>query len=86
MPEAIFSDSFAFVVKRHRETQRISKAVLAERSGLHQTYIGLLERGKSNPTLDTANSLAEALGVPLENLISEAQKIHRKIGQKKSKP
>lgn len=78
MRETDFSDAFAVVVKRRRLAAKFSKAALAERAGLHQTYVGLLESGKSSPTLDTANSLAEALGVPLEKLISEAQIIYRK--------
>ena len=76
MPEVNLSDSFAAVVKRRRLAKGFSKAALAERAGLHQTYVGLIERGKSNPTLDSANAIAEALGVPLEKLISEARKIH----------
>ena len=83
MPDADISDDFAAVVKRHRLAKKFSKAVLAERAGLHQTYIGLLERGKSNPTLDTANAIAKALGVPFEKLISEAKKIQTK--QKRAK-
>jgi len=75
MPEAKLSDAFAAVVKRRRLAKEFSKAALAERAGLHQTYVGLLENGKSTPTLDTANSIAKALGVPLEKLISEAREL-----------
>jgi transcriptional regulator with XRE-family HTH domain len=78
MPVADLSDAFAIVVKRHRDAKGMSKALLAERAGLHQTYVGLLERGKSNPTLDTANALADGLGVPLEKLISEARSLKAK--------
>ncbi len=38
------SDAFASVVKKHREAKKVSRAALAEKAGLHQTYIGLLER------------------------------------------
>jgi len=48
MPEANLSDAFAAVVKRRRLAKGFSKAALAERAGLHQTYIGLLESGKSS--------------------------------------
>ncbi|HEY1787624.1 MAG TPA: helix-turn-helix transcriptional regulator [Verrucomicrobiae bacterium] len=69
------SESFALVVQKHRMDQGLSRAVLAEQSGLHQTYIGLLERGKRSPNLDTAQAIARALGVPLSRLIVESEKI-----------
>jgi transcriptional regulator with XRE-family HTH domain len=78
MRQQNLSDAFAAVVKRRRLAKGFSKAALAERAKLHQTYVGLLERGERNPTLDTANALAEALEVHLEKLISEARSISRK--------
>lgn len=69
------SESFALVVQKHRMDQGLSRAVLAEQSGLHQTYIGLLERGKRSPNLDTAQAIARALGVSLSRLIVECEKI-----------
>lgn len=69
------SDTFAQAVKKHREAKGFSRAVLAERSGLHQTYIGLLERNKRSPNLDTANAIAKGLNLPLSKLIIEAEKI-----------
>jgi ribosome-binding protein aMBF1 (putative translation factor) len=41
------SDSFAAVVEKRRKQKRLSRAALAAQAGLHQTYIGLLERGES---------------------------------------
>jgi transcriptional regulator with XRE-family HTH domain len=66
------SDAFSQVVAKHREEKGLSRAALARRAGLHQTYIGLLEHGKRAPTLDTANAIAEALEIPFEELIAEA--------------
>jgi ribosome-binding protein aMBF1 (putative translation factor) len=34
------SDAFALVLQRHRAAKKLSKQVLAEKAGLHQTYIG----------------------------------------------
>ena len=68
------SDAFSRVVKTHREAKGLSRSALAEKAGLHQTYIGLLERGERSPNLDTANSIAHALGLPLSKLIMESEK------------
>lgn len=69
------SDAFAKVVEAHRQSKGLSKTGLAEKSSVHQTYIGLLERGLRSPSLDTANAIARALGVPLSRLVAEAEKL-----------
>ena len=71
------SDAFSLVIKNRREAKGLSRAALAEKSGLHQTYIGLLERGARSPTLDTAKTIADSLGVPLSHLVIEAEKLSR---------
>lgn len=73
------SNAFAQVVQKHREKKGISRAVLAEMAGLHQTYIGLLERGTRRPNLDTAKAIADALGLTLVQMVDEAEKICRKM-------
>jgi transcriptional regulator with XRE-family HTH domain len=70
-----FSDAFAQVLQRHRMAQKLSRQTLATKAGLHQTYVGIIERGKSNPSLDAAYALAEALELPLSQLIVEAERI-----------
>ena len=75
--QPVLSDAFSRVVKRHRERRQLSRAALAERSGLHQTYIGLLERGERSPNLDTAKAIANALGLSLNQLIAEAERIQK---------
>jgi transcriptional regulator with XRE-family HTH domain len=68
-----FSDIFAQVLERNRKIRKLSRQALAEKAGLHQTYIGMIERGLSNPSLDTVNAIAEALEIPLSKLIIEAE-------------
>jgi ribosome-binding protein aMBF1 (putative translation factor) len=67
------SDKFAKTVKKYRELRGFSKSGLAEKSGLHQTYIGLLERGERSPNLDTAKAIADALNISLAKLIAESE-------------
>ena len=72
--QPVLSDAFSRVVKQHREKRKLSRAALAEKSGLHQTYIGLLERGERSPNLDTAKAIASVLGISLGKLIAEAER------------
>jgi transcriptional regulator with XRE-family HTH domain len=68
-----FSDAFAKVLQRHREAKKLSRQALSQKAGLHQTYIGMIERGLSNPSLDTSNAIAEALEIPFSRLIAETE-------------
>lgn len=45
-----------------------SQEVLAEYAKLHPTYIGQLERGEKNATLESISKIAAALDVPLSKL------------------
>lgn len=71
------SKRFGITVRVRRLKAGISQEKLAELAGLHPTYIGMVERGIRNPTLDVAAKLAKALKVSLPKLISEAQRATR---------
>jgi transcriptional regulator with XRE-family HTH domain len=75
-----FSDAFAVVLQRHREAKKLSRQALAQKAGRHQTYIGMIERGLSNPSLDAANAIAEALEIPFSKLIAETE-AERKVSK-----
>ena len=72
------SDAFSRVVKRRREEKGLSRAALAEMAGLHQTYIGLLEREERSPNLDTAKAIASALGLTLTQMVAEAERLSKR--------
>ena len=44
-----------------RKSQGLSQEALAHRAGLDRTYVGGIERGERNPSLDNIHRLAEAL-------------------------
>ena len=74
MPASSISKLFGSAVRARRTAAGISQEKLAERSGLHPTYISMVERGVRKPTLDAASRIAKALKVSLPLLIEEAQK------------
>lgn len=59
------SNFFGQKVKLYRLSQNLSQEELAEKSGLHRTYIGSIERGERNITLKNAENIAKALEQPL---------------------
>ncbi|MDF1860405.1 MAG: helix-turn-helix transcriptional regulator [Verrucomicrobiales bacterium] len=69
------SKAFGEVVRKRRVDSGLSQEALSEKANLHATYIGLIERGKRNPTIEAAEQIAAAFGVRLSILISEAEKL-----------
>lgn len=52
-----------------RLSMHLSQEELAEICGLHPTYIGQLERGEKNATLESISKVAKGLGIPLGRLL-----------------
>jgi transcriptional regulator with XRE-family HTH domain len=57
-------------VKGIRTERHFSQAALAERAGMHRTYLSSIERGRRNVPLDTVCRLAWALGVDVRELLT----------------
>ena len=54
-----------------RQQRKLSEEALAERAGLHWTYVSGIERGRRNPGLNTLGSIAVALRVSLAELVRD---------------
>ena len=67
------SEIVARLVADARRREGLTPEQLAERAGVHETYIGLVERKARQPTIAAAASLAEALGMSLSDLVAEAE-------------
>lgn len=55
-------------VREYRKSQGISQEELGERANLHYTYIGAIERGEQNLSLQSIEKVAKGLGVSLDRL------------------
>lgn len=55
-------------VRERRRALGLSQEKLAERAGLHRTYIGSVERGDCNLTLVNVVRVARGLGVGADEL------------------
>lgn len=65
------SKKFGLRVRTLRNTLGISQEKLAEKAGVHRTYIGMIERGEKNITLSNIEKIASALGVPIDTLFKK---------------
>ena len=75
---------FGELVRKKRQKKGISQEELAFRSGLHRTYVGSVERGERNVSLENIFILAIALDCNPKDLIptppsGEKKKIIRTI-------
>jgi len=61
--------TFAENLRTARLASGLSQEALADLSGLHRTYVGSVERGERNISIDNMECLADALGVRLSTLI-----------------
>ena len=59
---------FGSKVRQERIKRNLSQETLAEKAGMHRTYIGMIERAEKNITLLNIKKIANALNLPLSIL------------------
>jgi transcriptional regulator with XRE-family HTH domain len=64
---AIFGDN----VRHFRSLKGLSQEALAEACGLHRTYVGGIERGERNVSLNNVSKIAKALDVKPQILLTD---------------
>lgn len=62
---------FAANLRRIRTDVDLSQEALAAKARLHRTYVGSVERGERNISIDNMEKLAHALGVAVVDLLAE---------------
>jgi transcriptional regulator with XRE-family HTH domain len=65
-------------IRAARAETGLSQEALAAEAGLDRTYVSGIERGERNPSLTNLLKLADALGVPLSELIRRAESRRRR--------
>ena len=63
---------FASNLRRYRRMQEISQEALALKAGMSRAYVSEVERELRNISIDNMGLLAEALNVPLKDLVDPA--------------
>jgi len=57
-------------IREIRRSQGVSQEELAHKSGLDRSYVGCVERGERNVSIDNITALARALDVTIAELVT----------------
>jgi transcriptional regulator with XRE-family HTH domain len=60
-------------LREYRRVHGVSQEALAQSLQVHRTYMGGIERGERNPTLQSVERIAERLGVEPLALLTDLQ-------------
>ena len=61
-------------IRNYRTQKGLSQEKLAELAGCHPTYIGQLERGEKNATLESVEKISSAMDISLSELFDKLGK------------
>lgn len=73
MEEKPLAMRLGVLIRQLRLKAGMSQEEFAALCGLHRTYIGFIERGEKTITIETANKIAQALGLTLAQLFTELE-------------
>lgn len=63
------------LLQRERERRGLSKYAVAQRSGVSESMLSLVERGLRNPTMEWMLRVADGIGTDLAPFISRARRV-----------
>jgi len=64
-------NKFGDKVRDYRKQKNLSQEELADKAGLHRTYIGMIERAEKNITLLNIEKIANSLELSIKQLFDE---------------
>lgn len=65
---------FGQAIRKYRMVRNMSQEALAERAGLHRTYVADIERGVRNVSLRNIEKLIRALGISFSEFFTSLGK------------
>ena len=69
MPDQPLIDAFGNRIRELRTARGLSQEQLAELTGFHRTYIGMIERGERNISLANIGVFAKSFGLNVTELL-----------------
>ncbi len=69
MPDQPLIDAFGKRIRTLRTTRGLSQEQLAELTGFHRTYIGMIERGERNLSLSNIGVFANVFDMSVSELM-----------------
>ena len=72
-------------MRKHRKARFLTQEALAEGADIAPKMVSFIERFQRNPTLNVADSLAQAMEVPLWRLIKDAEDLRKEKALSKAK-
>ncbi|MFY7804637.1 MAG: helix-turn-helix domain-containing protein [Limnoraphis robusta] len=70
---ANINEALGQVLVKYRAIAKISQEELADRAGIHRTYVSQIERGLKSPTLSVLFQIATSLNTTASVLIAEVE-------------
>jgi transcriptional regulator with XRE-family HTH domain len=84
MNTGTFLQGLGAAIRERRQRLGLTQEQLADRAGLHRTYMGGIERGERNVAVKNLTLIAAALGMSLSQLVVEGEGFaEHSYGQKK---
>lgn len=69
--EKMFKIIIGEAIRIERQRNGFTQAILAEESGLHHNFIGLVERGEKSLTVISLHKISLALGIGMSDLLQQ---------------
>jgi transcriptional regulator with XRE-family HTH domain len=85
-PKSLEHVALGRAIRELRRSAGISQEGLADRSRLHRTYVGGIERGERNVSFGNLLKLANALGVRPSELIARSESFFSASDQETNPP
>ena len=85
-PKSLEHVALGRAIRELRRSAGISQEGLADRSRLHRTYVGGIERGERNVSFGNLLKLANALGVRPSELIARSESFFSASDQEANPP